>query len=202
MPRYNVPTSEGGAFGQRGGGLSINQVWDEIDTGHVIANTFGNTIRALEDLLPASVIAAASDLSAPGPYRLVHAVVADTLSVDDETTILNVTEAGKILAIAGLVTTAMAGGISSELRFTIDGQAVASIPVYPSLGGNEWDDDGVAAFVVGISSGLGGSAVGNRFQIPLGFRYATTCVITHAIINSNPGTAGVLRLHVIRGIDF
>jgi len=141
------------------------------------------------DITIASAGAAAHDIQ--------FSTVNDSLASTGTTDIVSVTEAGRLLVIAGLVTTAPDGTPVSTLEIVVDGGTTRSINVYGASAATKWELDGVQQYGNSESTKVGAS-IGHKFRIPIAGNYATSLRVSHNITTATT-SVGAIELSVWRG---
>jgi len=126
-------------------------------------------------------------------FDVIYSPVTDDLTATGTTDIVNVTEAGLLLAITFGVTVGITGSITSNIEIVVDGGATRTIPGYS---GNTWNPAGMGIWQLGERT-IQGLAVDDHGVITIGSRYATSLRVSHNI--SVGGSAGTIRFGVLRG---
>lgn len=179
IPSASVGGYEGET--QRILGFTAASIWNALLADHVVAASFGPHIAALG--------------SAPAINPLWVGGVSDGLTSLGVVDIVNVTEAGVLIAITLHVSGAVTGSPVSVLEWDVDGEGTQTMSVYSGL--NLFRREGVLNFAnQGISPG---SAVGDRFWIPLNIRYGTSLRVSHNLTTVAAG--GSIHLGVLRGVE-
>ena len=136
-----------------------------------------------------------SAYSHPISYKLVHTVLTDNIALVDQGDIVDVTEAGVLYSVGGIVANSVTGGPVGIVEVAIDGLSQITIPIYS--GDNTWDQVGAGAYKQG--SLAGGATAQHNFIIQMNVQYKQSLRVSHDVTTGADG--GVIRIHVLRGIE-
>ena len=157
--------------------------------------------KILDTAIPASPtadsinerIVALDDLA----YEPTLTSVAVDLNAIASTTIINVTEQGRLINIGIIVTNALVGSVAATLDITIDGGTKRSFTLW---GGTDefWIDGDLMAWATLLT--FGGKAIHEKMVIPFHIPYAASLLIAIDVTDAS-GTAGdEVTVKVIKGL--
>ncbi len=184
LPRVEVSKNSAAAVGDR---RTLNLIEGSNITLTIADDSGGDEIDV--------TIAAAGGDTASDPT--ITTVVVDLNSVAS-TTIISVTEAGRLFTISGLITNVAAAQVSCTLDITIDGGTKRSIVMWTGAIG--WEDDEIASFK--STDEAGGGLLYNNFVIPFGGLVYATSLLVAVDCTEASGTAGDdLDVSVLKGVN-
>lgn len=179
-------------------GLTADEVWEHATSDADNAGTFGRVLNEWEDGGRLDLLL---DTAQNKAYDPIHTSVTDVVTSTGTTDIVNVTEAGRLLSIAVVVSVDVTGTASvSSIEIVVDGGTTRTISVRASS--LTWDFSGLRPYGIfgTLTTGLIGDTKGDSAIIVLGINYKTSLRVSHNITTA-AGTAGTDEWSVIRGVE-
>jgi len=130
-------------------------------------------------------------------YDVIPTNVSDLLTAAGSVDLINVSEAGILIALSVTISVATLGGTpTSVLEITIDGGTLRTIPLYTAS--LVWDQAGFAGFQHNSSINGQGQSANNSMSVFFHSRYASSLKVSHNV-SVVADTTGTLELGLIRG---
>jgi hypothetical protein len=187
-----IPSPTSGSINER---IKAIDVLTEASGNGDLAAILTDT-NAIQGLLPASTIAAATDVAGASYRFTIIENISRSLASTGTTNVISSTETGVLIAFAIQVDVGPGGSCTAVLEIATDGEAAQTMSIY--VNSTAWHNRGMMQYL--MDSHMDGTSTQHRAVIPLGgVRYLTSIRVGINVTAST--SSGNLIFSLIRGVE-